>query len=46
VHQDFDEMGRRCVAALLRLAGAEPAERPVPVTPTLIRRASTARRRH
>jgi DNA-binding LacI/PurR family transcriptional regulator len=44
VHQDFDEMGRRCVAALLRLAESDRVERPIPVAPTLVLRASTAAR--
>jgi LacI family transcriptional regulator len=48
VRQDFDEVGRRCIAALLRLIEADRAEgpdRPEPdarVAPTLVERASTA----
>ncbi|WP_238007972.1 LacI family DNA-binding transcriptional regulator [Dactylosporangium sp. AC04546] len=48
IRQDFDEVGRRCIAALLRLIEAdlrEGPDRPDPdpkVTPTLILRRSTA----
>ena len=48
VRQDFDEVGRRCIAALLHLIEADRAEgpnRPEPeyrVPPALIRRSSTA----
>ncbi|MGI5240177.1 LacI family DNA-binding transcriptional regulator [Dactylosporangium sp. CA-139066] len=48
VRQDFDEIGRRCIATLLRLIEAdspEPPHRPEPppaVAPTLIIRSSTA----
>jgi DNA-binding LacI/PurR family transcriptional regulator len=48
VRQDFDEVGRRCIAALLRLIEADRAEgpdRPEPdarVAPVLVERASTA----
>jgi DNA-binding LacI/PurR family transcriptional regulator len=41
VRQDFTELGRRCVQALLaRIAGAEPERRRV--APTLVVRASSA----
>ncbi|WBB67759.1 LacI family DNA-binding transcriptional regulator [Micromonospora sp. WMMD812] len=45
VRQDFDEVGRRCVAALLDLLDG-PAEgpRPSPVEPTLVVRASSGGR--
>ncbi|MER7280055.1 LacI family DNA-binding transcriptional regulator [Dactylosporangium sp. NPDC000244] len=48
IRQDFDEVGRRCIAALLRVIEAdlpEGPDRPSPdprVAPTLIVRASTA----
>ncbi|MET7424396.1 LacI family DNA-binding transcriptional regulator [Dactylosporangium sp. NPDC005555] len=48
IRQDFDEVGRRCIAALVRLIETDPRDRlspsePVPsVTPTLIVRESTA----
>jgi LacI family transcriptional regulator len=48
VRQDFDEVGRRCIAALLRLIEADRADgpdRPEPewrVAPTLVERTSTA----
>jgi LacI family transcriptional regulator len=48
VRQDFDEVGRRCIAALLHLIEADRAEgpsRPEPeyrVPPVLIERSSTA----
>jgi DNA-binding LacI/PurR family transcriptional regulator len=48
VRQDFDEVGRRCIAALLRLIeadrpdGPDRPEPPPRVAPTLVGRASTA----
>jgi DNA-binding LacI/PurR family transcriptional regulator len=45
IRQDFDEIGRRCIAALLRLVAADPRQHPAPdprVVPTLIARSSTA----
>jgi LacI family transcriptional regulator len=51
VRQDFDEVGRRCIAALLHLLEADRPEgpdRPPParrVPPTLVERSSTARPR-
>jgi DNA-binding LacI/PurR family transcriptional regulator len=44
IHQDFEEVGRRAVAALIQLldAGAEVATDPI--VPTLVVRGSTARR--
>jgi DNA-binding LacI/PurR family transcriptional regulator len=47
VRQDFDEVGRRCVAALLELLDADPSSRPAgpsPVEPTLVVRASSGGR--
>ena len=47
IRQDFDEVGRRCVAALLELLDAgPPAERghPSPVAPTLVVRSSSGSR--
>jgi DNA-binding LacI/PurR family transcriptional regulator len=44
VRQDFDEVGRRCVATLLELLDADPSTVPAsppPVKPTLVVRASS-----
>jgi DNA-binding LacI/PurR family transcriptional regulator len=48
IRQDFDEVGRRCVAALLELLDADPSSapaRPSPVRPTLVIRASCGSRK-
>jgi DNA-binding LacI/PurR family transcriptional regulator len=43
VHQDFAEVGRRCVQALLRQIRNEPVDAGTVLVPTtLVRRASTA----
>jgi DNA-binding LacI/PurR family transcriptional regulator len=47
IRQDFDEVGRRCVAALLELLDAERSSAPAspsPVKPTLVVRDSSASR--
>ncbi|MFU8850207.1 LacI family DNA-binding transcriptional regulator [Micromonospora sp. SL1-18] len=47
IRQDFDEVGRRCVAALLELLAADPSlgrASPPPVEPTLVVRASSGSR--
>ncbi|MEU2614381.1 LacI family DNA-binding transcriptional regulator [Micromonospora sp. NPDC007271] len=48
IRQDFDEVGRRCVAALLELLTADPSlgrANPLPVEPTLVVRASSGSRK-
>ncbi|MFU8871800.1 LacI family DNA-binding transcriptional regulator [Micromonospora sp. SL4-19] len=48
VRQDFDEVGRRCVAALLESLAADPSlgrANPPPVEPTLVVRASSGNRK-
>lgn len=48
IRQDFDEVGRRCVAALLELLAADPSSgrtKPPPVQPTLVVRDSSGSRK-
>ena len=42
VRQDFADLGRRCIAALLSALHGDPRETPVPVIPELVVRSSTA----
>jgi len=44
VRQDFDVLGRRCIAAVIELIEGNPALDFEPLAPTLILRGSTARR--